>query len=432
MVYGFDPNNDPSLDYAKKKYAMGNPNNGMQQSSQTSSAPSYNDTGGSASFTPDWDPSPQNKMQFDDANYDSHYEAPPKSPMEELLDKIHQTYSPGAGGLSNGMPKLDYSPLDTALAGKLKLIEDLKNQTNQNFDKSDLNLQNMHQAFQNDINTNGAANINKFSDQQVANQNAGRDSGIKILQDQKNADMAERTAMLKNLGIQASGAAEDPNAAALNQGIASITSRGDANSDQAAQARNSNLALNQGMAQAIGNQGMERRQALNLQLQGLLGKLNGSEVDAKSQDAAARLAYQQQQQNIALQQGQQDYGRWSDEKARETAEFDKMLQQQNLQRQYAMQKIPGFAGLGQDLVRYGGADDASATAAVNVLSKIIASNPTTNMGQNEAGVIAQQMSDPNGPYKDAHIDPRIAAELASNYVKMKTPSAGYANGGLSY
>lgn len=354
-----------------------------------------------------------NKQQFDDANYrgPSGPQKPQQSSLfDELLGKVTSDWS----GIDKS--KIDYSPLDNALNARMGALNGLRDKSQQNFDKSDANLESMHRGFQNHIQTDGSQRFNNIADQQKTNLTASNDIAQNNLQQIKSDDMAKRQAMLQNLGIQAAGAQEDSSAQGLNQAIGSIESREQADLVNADQDRASNLAYNQGIATSVGQQGVERRGDLSQQLQAIFGKIDMAGADAQAENAQQRFQLEQSAGDKQYDQFRNQQGFLGDTLG--------MLQQDAMERdKMAMQQpkpaeIGGYAGLNQDLLN-SGYEVPQIQNAMGVLADIVASDYRKgidpNAGYGETDILMRRMRE-NG------IDPMLAFQVATNYSNMGNTS----------
>ena len=339
-----------------------------------------------------------------------------RRPQEpSFIDKIMAQIGGEWGGLDKS--KIDYSPLDAALNARISALDNVHNTAQGNFDKSDLNLENMYRANQNDIQTKGAERFNQISDTAKANLQASNDQAVNYLQTIKDQDMAKRNAMLQNLGLTAQSAASpDESADPLNQAIGSIASRTNANITNAEADRGTNLAYNQGIASSVGQQGLERRADLAQQLQGIFGKIDMAKADAQSENAQARY---QLEQNA----GNQQYQHWRDRQG-----FLQDTLHQIESDQAAAQKaaadgknatVGGFAGLPQDL-RNSGYQDSDIQNGMNQLADIVASDDyyreaNSHSGNNPVTVINRMLQKRGVP-------PMLAIQIATNYANLGNTS----------
>lgn len=312
--------------------------------------------------------------------------------------------------------QIDYSPLDKALQARLGAIGNVRNQANQNFDKSDANLESMHRGFQNHISTEGANQFNQIADNakgQLTGINA--DSAAR-LQAIKADDQAKRQQMLQALGIQASGAAPDESANALTQAQASIGSRNEAELANTEQDRATNLAYNQGIATSVGQQGVERRGELQQQLQSILGKLGMAEADATQEDAMARYELEQNQGNQQYQQWRDRQGFLGDTLGMLQDDAQKMAEAQS---KGSDVKINGFSGLAQDLVNTG-YQVPEIQGAMGALSNILAGDYMKGVDPN-AGYARTDIL--NKLLQREGVDPMLAIQLATNYGNLGNTSS---------
>lgn len=206
--------------------------------------------------------------------------------VQELMDKIlgGNNYDGGFGDSFRGLEQSQAAAkkaLLNALNGNLKALNGLRGNARGNFQTSDANLAAMHKAFQDDIRVNGRKEFQDITNDQIEGLEQGTEQGTNRLAQLRSQQMAERAAMLKNLGIEAAGAAK-PESDILNEGIGYINKTG-ANSEQMARGIGAaNQARNQGMATAVGNEGLERRSALKQQLDAILGQADLQEANMRN------------------------------------------------------------------------------------------------------------------------------------------------------
>lgn len=359
-------------------------------------------------------PQYQNKQQFDEANYrgPSPDQVKQSSLFDDLLGKITSDWS------GPDKSKIDYSPLDKALEARMGALNGLRDKSQQNFNTSDANLESMHRGFQNHIQTDGSQRFNNIADTQKTNLTASNDIAQNNLQQVKQQDMIKRQEMLKNLGIEAAGAQEDSSAQGLNQAIGSIESREQADIANADQDRASNLAYNQGIASSVGQAGVERRGDLAQQLQAIFGKIDMASADAQSENA-------QQRYQLEQQEGGRQYDQWRTKQGflQDTLGMvqDDAFQRDKLAQEQASQKpatIPGFAGIGQDLIN-SGYEVPQIQQAMGALSEITAGDYRKgidpNAGYNDVSIINRRL-------QERGIPPMLAIQIATNYANMGNTS----------
>jgi hypothetical protein len=355
-----------------------------------------------------------NKQQFDEANYSgpSAAQVKQKSLFDDLMGKITSEW----GGPDKS--QIDYSPLDNALNARMGALNGLRDKSQQNFNTSDANLESMHRAFQDHIQTDGASRYNNIADTQKTNLTASNDIAQGNLQKIKADDMAKRQAMLQNLGIEAAGVQEDPSANTLNQAIGSIESREQADLANADQDRATNLAYNQGIATSVGQQGVERRGDLAQQLQAIFGKIDMAGADAQAENAQQRFQLEQNS-------GDKQYQQWRDNKGfmqdtlgmmqDDAFQRDKLASEQQSQDPAT---IGGFAGIPQDLVN-SGYEVPQIQQAMQALSEITAGDYRKgidpNAGYDNVSIINRRL-------QERGIPPMLAIQLATNYAKMGNTS----------
>jgi hypothetical protein len=273
----------------------------------------------------------------------------------------------------------------------------------------------MHRGFQNDIQTNGANRFNQIADTQKANLQADNQKSQDYIANIKAQDMAKRNAMLQNLGLTAQSAASpDESVNPLNEAVASIASRNDANVTNAEADRGSNLAYNQGIAQSVGQQGVERRADLAQQLQAIFGKVDMATADAQAQNAQSRYELEQNA-------GNQQYQQWRDQKGflgdtLHQLEQDEAEKQKLAQQGQKPQDVSGFAGVGQDLLNTG-YDPREVQHAMGVLAQVVNSDDyyrdaNSNSGNDKVSTIARLLQ------KNGVTSPTLALQLATNYANL--------------
>lgn len=340
--------------------------------------------------------------------------------LDTLLGKLTGGYQGGPD-----QSQMDFSVLDRALSSRLAQIQGVRDQAQSGFDVSDRNVEGMHNAFKHQVETEGVDRYNKIADQQMQGLKDTSASAVGNLEAIKASDMAKRSAMLKNLGIEEAAPAHDVGSDPLNQAIASIQSRGDAEQSNAVGDRATNLAYNNTLANSIGQQGLERRGALAQQLQGILGKLDSAKLDAQSQNDMERMKYTQSADSTA-------YDRWKDQQGINQNLFNTLssAQQKANGASTSPEMASGFSGLAADLSN-SGYDDGAASNAVGILSQVLSSD--YYKGSN-----GQQSIDPTAGYpleailarrlRENGVDQVLATHLATNYANQGNTSK-YPTGG---
>jgi hypothetical protein len=332
-----------------------------------------------------------------------------KSLMEQILEKIDAPYQ-------GGQAKIDTSILDSVLRSQLGQIGQVRNNTNQNFQESDRNLQGMHGAARNEVLTQGKQRFEDISNDQLAGLKASRQETVGELQRYKDEENAKRMAMLKNLGIEASGATPS-DTSAYDQGIASITNRSAAEQANAVGDKATNLAYNTTVANSIGQQGAQRRSELAQQLQGILGKLGMAETEANQQ-------YNMQKAQMQGQSDQNAYDAWQNERKFNQQRYNDLfgqkmqMDEQAARQQQAMMKagagpeVLGYSGLAEDLLNTGFGEDES-QRAMQVLSEILSSDYMKGIpeGYDKASILARRL-------RENQVNPVMASQLATNYSNL--------------
>lgn len=348
-----------------------------------------------------------NKQQWDEANYRGEPAPTPPSPLEVLMERLSQGYQ------GSDPSQIDFSALDKALESRLGALGGARNQIRGNFDKSDVALEGMHRAFENQVRTEDAARYNQIADQQKGNLNANAQQGVSALEASRAKQTAERQAMLQNLGIQEAGRAEDTSLEGLNEGIDTINQRNNINQNMAEQQRGTNLAYNNTVAQSIGQAGVARRSALQQQLQALMGKVDMAEAEARSQNEIER-SRQMSQANSA------GYDQWNDQQNRYMDMFQILNGNEIARERMAMQmpnevKPSGLNRVAADL-ETSGADPAMAQRGLAALSQILsegnylegANGPEGNTPYDRVNIITQKL-------KARGVDPMTATAIGISY-----------------
>lgn len=349
-----------------------------------------------------------NKQQFDQDNYPGNPSPKVASPLEVLMERLSQGYQ------GTDPSQIDFSALDKALESRLGALTGARNQIRGNFDKSDVALEGMHRAFENQVRTEDAARYNQIADQQKGNLNANAQQGVSALEASRAKQTAERQAMLQNLGIQEAGRAEDTSLEGLNEGIDTINQRNNINQNLAEQQRGTNLAYNNTVAQSIGQAGVARRSALQQQLQALMGKVDMAEAEARSQNEIER-SRQMSQANSA------GYDQWNDQQNRYMDMFQILNGNEIAREKMAMQNLPsevkpsGLNRVAADL-EMSGSDPAMAQRGLAALSQILsegnylegANGPEGNTPYDRVNIITQKL-------KARGVDPMTATAIGISY-----------------
>ena len=222
-----------------------------------------------------------NKMLSDEAAY--------REPEEDPLDKLNRRRAELEAMLDEdftGDPEMD-ALVEQAYASALSNIGNARNSANDNFAKSDANIAALSAGHVREIETKDRDAVNRIAgDYQGGLQNTYNTAKNDITAD-RSAEMAEKTAMLERLGIQEAGlgdAGQDETQAldrlTQNQAGAMRQAQGYQAADQ---------TRNVEQAQSQASAGVERRSALNSDLQKILGGLNESEAELQSQKSQSML-----------------------------------------------------------------------------------------------------------------------------------------------
>jgi len=331
--------------------------------------------------------------------------------IDDLLDQLGQNY-PG----STRTP--DFTAMDEALKQRLGVFEDTRNKAQQGFNTSDANLKAMFEANANDIATRGAQRFRDIGNEQTAGINSLRDASIAQLKADQADQMARRTAMLKNLGIEAAAPALTSTDEEFAKAISGAGTRANTALTQAQGNAAANQELNASTVNSINQQGTERRAALAQQLAGILGKLSTGEAEVKNQD-------QVQRSQMAQGINQSDYKLWNDRQNRIMDIYRTVNQnEQNAAKINSKAQQPGKSqgveGLQQDLIN-ANVPPEQAGQYMGVLSQVLA-DPATKVDQFAGYTLAQvlmrqlKLRQPDMP--DA-----IAMRIATNYANLGNTSS---------
>lgn len=315
------------------------------------------------------------RATHDDIPASTYRDGPgPQSPLEILMERLNQGYQ------GPDPSKMNFEALDRALNMRLGQIDGARNQVQGNFKESDANLEGMHKAFENQIRTKDAARYNQIADQAKSNLNKNTQTVTGALQASRSQEAAERMAMLKALGQEQSAGAVDPNAAIFNEGITTANLRNDTNQTMADEQRAGDLAYNNTVAQSVGQAGVQRRSALQNQLQGILGKLSMAEAEARTQNETER-------QRAISSAGNAGYEQWNDQQNRNLDLF-KILSGEELAREKMSMdtnapRATGMGALAQDLGSILPQEEAS--MGIATLNKVLSGGNYLQGAQGEQG-----------------------------------------------
>lgn len=192
--------------------------------------------------------------------------------------------------------------IDQAYASALANIGKARGQANSNFAESDARVADLTQGHVNQIQTADKAAVEKIGgDLQSSYGKTFSDARNTIAAD-RTAENSETADMLSRLGIADAGMGDSGKAQTeaitrLTQNEAGAKSQG--NTYQAA-----DLTRNVEQAQSQASAGVERRSALNSQLQKILGNIDGSEAEVQQNISMAKLTGKQQEKNDFRQEQQ--------------------------------------------------------------------------------------------------------------------------------
>ncbi len=222
-------------------------------------------------------------------------QGPGDDPMKKLMDRRAQLEAMLDEDYT-GDPEMD-SLINEAYASALGNITGARGRANENFAKSDANIAALSAGHVNTIKTDDLNAVKRIGGELQSGYQQTFDTAKSGMEANRSAELSERTAMLQRLGIQEAGLGnagqgetEAIERLTENQSGAMRQAQGYQAADEV---RNNELASSQASA------GVERRSALNKDLQGILGNLD----TAESELAASK----SQQQIQARTSGKSDY-----------------------------------------------------------------------------------------------------------------------------
>ena len=226
-----------------------------------------------------------------------------ESATDRILARLGERFSYDES--SDEGTKENMTALDQLLQGRLGELNGIRDQTNSNFAKSDGNVAAMHAAFQKEV-RGQAPGIQQRGDETQANIRGIFDKTINDNNAQAETERATKLEMLQRLGIAPAANAPDKVQAAIATG--NNTAQQGRDSRLAASVGNTQTALtrNEGLANAIGNDGLQRRSGLNMRLQEVLGQLSGKEADYRSDFQKSKMDIQNQGEDRAYERWLQD------------------------------------------------------------------------------------------------------------------------------
>jgi hypothetical protein len=187
--------------------------------------------------------------------------------------------------------------IDEAYSGALANISKARGDAESNFQRSDANIAALSAGHVNTIKTDDLNAVKRIGGDLQSGYQQTFDTAKNEMQSNRSAELAERTAMLQRLGIQEAGlgdAGQGETAAIEDMSARQAGAMKQAQGYQAAdEVRNTEQAQSQASA------GVERRSALNSDLQKILGTLGNSEAEIQSSMSQDKLR--------AKQSGKSDY-----------------------------------------------------------------------------------------------------------------------------
>lgn len=272
-----------------QRIGMGNGSSRMQQAVNTDKLPGMTQDNSASQFAPRY----ANKQLSDEAAYQKQAD----DPMKKLLDRRSQLESMLDEDYT-GDPEMD-ALIEQAYSSALSNITGARGRANENFTQSDKAIADLSAGHVNTIKTDDMDAVKRIGGELQSGYQQTYDTAKGSLEADRSSELEQRTAMLQRLGIQEAGLGdagkgetEAIQRLTENQAEAVKQAQGYQAADEV---RNTELAASQASA------GVERRSALNKDLQGILGNLDSAESELNTSKA--------QQQIQARQAGMADFTR---------------------------------------------------------------------------------------------------------------------------
>lgn len=170
--------------------------------------------------------------------------------------------------------------IDEAYSGALANISKARDSANSNFQQSDANIAALTAGHVNTIKTDDLAAVNRIAGEYQGGLQKTFDTAKQGLESNRSAELAERTAMLQRLGIQEAGLGEAGKGE--TEAISRMTEDQAGAMKQAQGYQAADQVRNTEQAQSQASAGVERRSALNSDLQKILGTIDNSETELRS------------------------------------------------------------------------------------------------------------------------------------------------------
>jgi hypothetical protein len=194
------------------------------------------------------------------------------------------------------------SMVDEAYASALANIGKARGQANSNFQESDGRIASLTAGHVNEIQTKDRAAVEKNgSDLQSAYKETYGNARNEI-QGQQSAEMAAKTEMLQRLGQQEAGIGTAGQSE--SEALTRLTQNEAGAMQQAQGYQAADLTRNTEQAQSQASAGVERRSALNRDLQKILGTLDESEAEVNQNKTVAKLSGLQNEKSDFRQEQQ--------------------------------------------------------------------------------------------------------------------------------
>lgn len=181
--------------------------------------------------------------------------------------------------------------IDEAYSGALANISKARGDANSNFAQSDANIAALTAGHVNTIKTDDLAAVKRIGGELQGGYQKTFDTAKGELESNRSNELAERTAMLQRLGIQEAGLGEAGQGETSD--IADMTVRQAGAVKQAQGYQAADEVRNTEQAQSQASAGVERRSALNKDLQKILGTIDNSESELRSSMSTDKLQARQ-------------------------------------------------------------------------------------------------------------------------------------------
>jgi hypothetical protein len=210
-------------------------------------------------------------------------------PMQKLIDRRAQLEAMLDEDYT-GDPETD-NLINEAYSSALANVAGARTRANDNFAKSDSNIAALSAGHVNTIKTDDLNAVKRIGGELQGGYQKTYDTAHGSLEADRNSELAERTSMLQRLGIQEAGLGDSGQDE--SEAMSRLNERQAGAMQQAQGYQAADEVRNTEQAQSQASAGVERRSALNKDLQGILGNLDQAETELGTSRAQAQLQSRQ-------------------------------------------------------------------------------------------------------------------------------------------